>query len=277
LVIALLATAAYAEKKEDEEKSDNKKEGEKKKGALAEFLKEHKKDRKVLETCSGDTRYDKCQRLGFRVCLRLLNDDNTPYEFGEYNPKVDTIDDTSHKRIKDGNKDGDLNWWEWSTQPEHMASWIAGIKHTGGHHWCACSLCFSEAVTRWGCDKLDFVCDASDVAFLRERVEKDDKKSLAPALECLYKKCGKDFQKGWPVEGNDCKHRGCARLYEEDGHSLASMGVVSKQAGAGVLLLTATAAGVFVGLVSAVSIYRRVSSKAAAEPREAPLRTEGLE
>jgi hypothetical protein len=208
--------------------------------------------------------------------MRFLKDDGTPYIFGTYNSSVDKRDAVSGKLISDPNKDG-LDWWEWSTQPEHKDAWIAGMKKQGGEHWCACALCVSEAVDRFGCDKLDIQCNATDIAFLRKRVEKDGKKVLKSNLECLYKKCGKDAQKDWPVIGDDCTHRGCARLYEED-HSLA----VRRGSQTGFILSFAVVIGVSMGLVAGVTLYRRGSASSARErtqalPEAAFLQTEPME
>lgn len=225
---------------------------------LEKFLKEHgKKQESKLDTCLGDTRYDTCQTLGYRVCLRFLNDDDTPYLFGTYDPDVDKIDKTSGKKISDPNEDG-LDWWEWSTQPEHKDSWIDGIVKTGGHHWCACSLCSAEAVTRFGCDKLDIKCESSDIAFLRERVEKENKTVLKPALDCLYEKCGKDAQKGWPIVGKDCGGKGCARLYEDGNSGLKSLMDEPRSHGslATAAVACAATAGVLIGAVFGVRSYR---------------------
>lgn len=182
-------------------------------GKLGDFFK--KKGKKAqLKPCMGDTRFGKkkehnkpiCQHLGFRFCMRLITDGGEPYLFG------DAASENSTEKVEDINSDG-LDWWEWSTQPQHKKSWIQGIKDTGGNHWCTCALCTSEAVDRFGCDKLDIQCDATDMAFIRYRVEHDGHKVLKSGLECLEQKCGKDYQKDWPVVGSDCKHRGCARLY----------------------------------------------------------------
>jgi len=183
---------------------------------LLKFLKKNGEKRE-LEPCLGDTRFKNkkpvCQHLGFRFCMRLMDGDK-PYIFG------DRASENSTEREEDVNKDG-LDWWEWSTQPQHKDSWMKGILATGGHHWCTCALCTSEAVDRFGCDNLDITCNATDVAFIRYRVEHDHHDVLKSGWECLKKKCGKDYQKDWPIVGHDCKHRGCARLYEGDHeHSL---------------------------------------------------------
>jgi len=177
---------------------------------LKDFLKDHAENHK-LAPCLGDTRFKKhghantCQHLGFRFCMRLTDGDG-PYIFG------DRDSENSTEREEDVNKDG-LDWWEWSTQPKDRASWMKGILDTGGHSWCTCALCTSEAVDRFGCDNLDIQCDATDVAFIRYRVEHDHHDVLKSGYECLKKKCGEDYQKDWPIIGHDCKHRGCARLY----------------------------------------------------------------
>lgn len=231
---------------------------------LAKFLKE-KGQNEVLDVCLGDSRIDKnkgkCQWRGFRVCLKLLNDDNSPYLFGKYNPKIDTYDTTSGKKISDPNEDG-LDWWEWSTQPEHKDSWIEGMNKTGGHHWCACALCTAEAVTRFGCDKLDIKCDSSDIAFLRERVETDNKTVLQPALDCLYKKCGADAQEGWPIVGKDCGHKGCARLYEDRHTDFESEALASPSSSnfASLAVGCAVVGGILIGAVFGVRFYRHASA-----------------
>merc|ERR1719440_54332 len=134
-------------------------------------------------------------------------DGNKPYIFGSRDSENST------ERKEDANEDG-LDWWEWSTQPKGKKAWMKGILNTGGHRWCTCALCTSEAVDRFGCDNLDIQCNATDVAFIRYRVEHDKHMVLSSGWECLKKKCGKDYQKGWRIVGHDCKHRGCARLYE---------------------------------------------------------------
>lgn len=231
---------------------------------LADFLKKHGK-KTGLEKCKGDTRtfpgVDKgmCQHLGYRVCLRFLNEDDSPYLFGTYDKDIDKIDKTSGKKISDPNGDG-LDWWEWSTQPEHKDSWMKGIIKTGGHHWCACSLCTAEAVTRFGCDKLDIKCESSDIAFLRERVEKENKTVLKPALECLYKKCGADAQKGWPIVGKDCGGKGCARLYDDDMEVMAPE-PQSRGSFATVVVACVVSAGILFGAVLGVRFYRSSSRR----------------
>jgi len=196
MMLALVAMAAIALGEDD---------------GMGDFFKKHGKKRE-LKTCHGDTRFNKkwgkavCQHLGFRFCMRLITDEGKPYLFG------DRASENSTEQEEDLNGDG-LDWWEWSTQPQHKDSWLKGIVDTGGTHWCSCALCTSEAVDRFGCDNLDIQCDATDMAFIRYRVEHDKHMVLKSGLECLEKKCGKDYQKDWPVKGHDCKHRGCARLY----------------------------------------------------------------
>jgi len=182
-------------------------------GGLGAFLKDSGAKKQVLKPCFGDTRFEKddgdkpiCQHLGFRFCMRLITDKGDPYIFG------DTDSENSTEKIEDKNEDG-LDWWEWSTQPDGKKDWLDGIVKTGGTHWCTCALCTSEAVDRFGCDNLDIQCDGTDMAFIRDRVEEDDHMVLSSGLKCLKKKCGDDYQKGWPIVGHDCKHRGCARLY----------------------------------------------------------------
>merc|ERR1719491_246651 len=134
-----------------------------------EFLKEHGEKRE-LKPCMGDTRLHKgkplCQHHGYRYCMRLMDGDK-PYIFGGREGENST------EREEDVNGDG-LDWWEWSTQPQHKEEWMASILKTGGHHWCTCALCTAEAVDRFGCDALDIDCDATDMAFIRYRVEHDN-------------------------------------------------------------------------------------------------------
>jgi len=240
---------------------------------LADFLKENGKN-EVMQPCLGDSRTKvmkgKCQHLGYRVCLRFLKDDDTPFLFGKYNPEIDKIDKTSGKKISDPNEDG-LDWWEWSTQPENKDSWIEGMVKTGGHHWCACALCTAEAVTRFGCDKLDIKCDSSDIAFLRERVEKENKTVLKPGLDCLYKKCGSDAQKGWPIVGKDCGGKGCARLYEDGASHVKSLRPESHSRGsfAFAAISCAVAIGILIGAVFGVRFYRHASVRGGRHSEEA--------
>jgi len=229
--------------------------------AFAKFLKEHGHKRE-LKPCLGDTRYKKniCQHMGFRFCMRLVNDDGSPYIFG------DRDGENSTERDEDVNEDG-LDWWEWSTQPQHKDSWLAGIVKTGGHRWCTCALCTSEAVDRFGCENLDIQCDATDVAFLRYRVEHDHHNVLKSGWECLKQKCGEDYQKDWPIVGHDCKHRGCARLYGA-GYENALMpleeawGRGSTHSATNLAIMTIAAA--LVSLVAGVSLWRHRAAVAAA-------------
>lgn len=241
LVFALAAMAVLATSKGKDDEGDK---------DFMKFLKEHGEKRE-LKPCSGDTRYKQpvCQHLGFRFCMRLVKDNDEPYIFGDAENSTETDEDV--------NGDG-LDWWEWSTQPQNKDAWLAGIVKTGGNHWCTCALCSAEAVTRFGCDNLDIKCDATDVAFIRYRVEHDHHDVLKPGWECLKKKCGEDYQQGWPIVGQDCKHRGCARLYgagyehslmpEASGHSLA----------------VAACAAALVSFLGGVSFWRRRAAGAAA-------------
>lgn len=225
------------------------------------FLKDSGAEKEVLKPCLGDTRFAKdgdkpiCQHLGFRFCMRLITDDGDPYIFG------DRASENSTEKIEDVNKDG-LDWWEWSTQPDGKEEWLNGIVATGGTHWCTCALCTSEAVERFKCENLDIKCDATDMAFIRERVEVDKHMVLAPALQCLKEKCGDDYQKGWPIVGHDCKHRGCARLYGAGyEHSLMPLpeGAESSHITSG--LAIAAFAALIVSAFVGVGLRRRVAAR----------------
>jgi hypothetical protein len=279
--------------------------------SLEAFLHKHGEKRK-LEHCLGDARGQDltkddykpgvCQTLGFRVCLRFLNDDGTPFiflsdvdsehsspdaysgknksaiegknltddEVVRYHEKCGDKSDTDDwKLCEDKNKDG-LDWWEWSLQQGgetedggDKEGWIKEIASTGGHHWCACAGCASEAVERFGCDNLDIQCNATDVAFLRFRVEHDKKEEDKHIWECLKQKCGEDYQKGWPIVGDDCKHRGCARLYEED--AIEKVGQAFGDARGSIATLAfASFAVAAVTLVVGLSFWRRRSAMTAA-------------
>jgi hypothetical protein len=230
----------------------------KNKGGLAKFLKEHG-EKHELKPCWGDYRYKEkggevqqkepiCQKLGFRFCMRIVNKDKSPYIFA---PRKD---ENSTERKEDINEDG-LDWWEWSTQPQHKASWLKAIQDTGHGRWCTCALCTSEAVAEFGCDNLDIDCAATDMAFIRYRVEHDKHMVLKDGLDCLIKKCGKDHQKDWPIIGHDCAHRGCARLYEKDYSN--SLMPLEENRGTATMVVVGTFVGAFVGLVGGVAIWRR--------------------
>lgn len=251
VIFALLALSGLAAEKNDDSE-----------GGLGAFLKDSGAKKQVLKPCMGDTRFKKkdghqpgCQHLGFRFCMRLITDEGKPYIYGD----VDSENKT--EVIEDVNKDG-LDWWEWSTQPDGKKEWLKGIVKTGGHNWCTCALCTSEAVDRFGCDNLDIQCDATDMAFIRERVEKDKHMVLKSGLECLKKKCGEDYQKGWPIVGHDCKHRGCARLYGAGyEHSLMPLpeGAAASRISSGLAIaaFAALAVSAFVG----IGLRRRVAAR----------------
>jgi len=230
-------------------------------GSFDNFLKDSGAEKQVLAPCLGDTRFpednDKpiCQHLGFRFCMRLVTDKGEPYIFGGRESENST------ERIEDVNKDG-LDWWEWSTQPDGKKDWLKGIVATGGNKWCTCALCTSEAVERFGCDNLDIQCNATDMAFIRDRVEEDKHMVLAPGLECLKKKCGDDYQKDWPIVGHDCKHRGCARLYGAGyEHSLMPLPEGANSSHIPFGLAIASFAALLVSVVVGVGLRRQVISR----------------
>jgi len=232
-------------------------------GGFDAFLKDSGAEKQVLKPCIGDTRehvtWDDgkaiCQHLGFRFCMRIITDEGEPYIFGHRDSENKT------ERIEDLDKDG-LDWWEWGTQPDGKEDWLKGMRKTGGNKWCACALCTSEAVDRFGCDKLDIQCDATDMAFIRERVEKDKHMVLKSGLECLEKKCGKDFQKDWPIVGHDCKHRGCARLYGAGyEHSLMPLPEGATASRIGSSLAIAAFAALVVSAFVGIGLRRRVAAR----------------
>lgn len=270
VVVLLVAMVGLASCEQGDEKSSKKEKADgkdSKKGSgsdLLQFLKKNGEKRE-LAPCMGDTRFKNkqpiCQHLGFRFCMRLM-DGNKPYIFG------DRESENSTERKEDVNKDG-LDWWEWSTQPKGKDAWMKGILQTGGHHWCTCALCTSEAVDRFGCDNLDITCNATDVAFIRYRVEHDHHDVLKSGWECLKKKCGKDYQKDWPIVGHDCKHRGCARLYGA-GYEHSLMPALEER-GTSASLAIAIALAAFVILIGGVSLWRRRASITTTEARKGAL------
>ena len=74
-----------------------------------------------------------CKSPSFIRGRKLPTNEGKPYLFG------DRASENSTEREEDVNGDG-LDWWEWSTQPQHKDSWLKGIVDTGGSHWCTCAL-----------------------------------------------------------------------------------------------------------------------------------------
>merc|ERR1719163_212526 len=124
----------------------------------------------AIEVCKGEgPRYGdfKCNHdQTHRVCAKLKDD--------------------SGKKIDWANG---KNFWQTTGQPDWSNQVGADARNPGGN-WCICMWATARLISAVGCDHVHIDCAATDLAFVEGRYS-DGGVSLAPAKECLIKKCGK--------------------------------------------------------------------------------------
>eukprot|EP00913_Durusdinium_trenchii_P026436 g24802.t1 len=78
------------------------------------------------------------------------------------------------------------NFWEITGQTAFQ--WDSEIRKNHGDSWCICMWATARLIATVGCENVHLRCDATDVAYV-EKSYSDGGVDLAPAKECLQKKC----------------------------------------------------------------------------------------
>merc|ERR1712012_1212804 len=86
---------------------------------------------------------------------------------------------------------GPLNWGKgnfWQITHQEAFQWDDKIRANHGDSWCICMWATASLIDAAGCDNVHLDCAATDVAYVMGQYS-DGGTDLAPAKECLQKKC----------------------------------------------------------------------------------------
>merc|ERR1712070_706589 len=120
----------------------------------------------AINVCPGESdRYGdhKCNHDNtHRVCARLLDPAGKPLSWGQ----------------------GDF----WAITGQRAWQWDSTIRANNGDSWCICMWATARLIQAAGCDNVHLHCESTDLNYVMSSYT-DGRVSLAPAKECLQRKC----------------------------------------------------------------------------------------
>merc|ERR1712224_472265 len=123
-----------------------------------------------VAVCPGESgRYGdhKCNHdQTHRVCAQLLDSSGQPMEWGSG------------------------NFWQITGQTAWQ--WDNQIRANNGDSWCICMWATAHLIESAGCENVHLRCDSTDVQYVMQSYS-DGGVDLAPAKDCLQKKCGMEI------------------------------------------------------------------------------------
>merc|ERR1712178_673585 len=83
---------------------------------------------------------------------------------------------------------GDGDFWQITGQPD-WSSQVGSDKRNPGGDWCICMWATARLISQVGCENVHIDCSATDISYVMSKYT-DGGTDLAPAKQCLQKKCG---------------------------------------------------------------------------------------